>query len=184
MIGEIQLLGLGFKTHCFVSEPLFFVKYFNSPHVRSQEIPRISSKSEECTMMKFLYCLSGALFLVSCTSPRISANRYGDVAVNKVVRVCDGDTFVCNIDTYPPLIGKEIRIRIRGVNTPELSSPILEERHKAYEAKVYLARLLKETKQIELRNVARGKYFRIVADVYIDGVSVSDKIRNGGDIIK
>lgn len=33
---------------------------------------------------------------------------------------------------------------------------------------------------IELRNIQRSKYFRILADVYIDGVSLADNLIQSG----
>ena len=35
---------------------------------------------------------------------------------------------------------------------------------------------LRAAKKIELRNMKRGKYFRIVADVYVDGKSLGDML--------
>jgi len=37
-------------------------------------------------------------------------------------------------------------------------------------------KMLTKPKVIELRNLQRGKYFRIVADVYADGVNVGDEL--------
>ena len=49
-----------------------------------------------------------------------------------------------------------------------------------YKAKYFVEKLLKSTKRIDLKNIKRGKYFRIVADVYIDGKSLSDAIIKSG----
>ena len=35
---------------------------------------------------------------------------------------------------------------------------------------------VQEAKNIELHNIKRGKYFRIVADVIVDGKSVKDEL--------
>jgi endonuclease YncB( thermonuclease family) len=115
------------------------------------------------------------LLCVGCTT--IKNKGYGNARVSNVVRVCDGDTFVANIEGYRPLIGKKIRIRIRGINTPELRSPDPVERQKAIEAKERLSRLLKTANRIELRNITRGKYFRIIADVYIGEKNIVNKLR-------
>ena len=41
-------------------------------------------------------------------------------------------------------------------------------------AKQLIVSTLRGGKTIELRNIQRGKYFRIVADVYVDGFSLAD----------
>jgi len=47
-------------------------------------------------------------------------------------------------------------------------------------AKRMVTNLCKKANILELRNIKRGKYFRIVADVYIDGQCLADiLIKNG-----
>ena len=38
--------------------------------------------------------------------------QYGTVTVSKVISVYDGDTFRVNIDSLPPIVGKNIPIRV------------------------------------------------------------------------
>ena len=40
--------------------------------------------------------------------------------------------------------------------------------------------MLRNGKTIELKNLKRGKYFRVVADVYVDGVSLADRLIKAG----
>ena len=49
-----------------------------------------------------------------------AAPQYGTVSVSKVISVYDGDTFRVNIDSLPPIVGKNIPIRVNGVDTPEI----------------------------------------------------------------
>jgi len=102
--------------------------------------------------------------------------KYADVKISRLLRVIDGDTFVCDIDEHSPIAGKNISIRLRGINTPELRDKDPEVRKSAYEAKEHLERLLTSAKVIELRNLGRDKYFRIDADVYIDGENILPKL--------
>jgi len=44
-----------------------------------------------------------------------AAPQYGTVTVSKVISVYDGDTFRVNIDSLPPIVGKNIPIRVNGV---------------------------------------------------------------------
>lgn len=47
-------------------------------------------------------------------------------------------------------------------------------------AKQITVEMLRNAKIIELRNIHRGKYFKIVADVYADGKSVAKKLVKRG----
>jgi len=43
-----------------------------------------------------------------------------------------------------------------------------------------VADILKDAEQVDLKNIERGKYFRIVADVFVDGESLSDLLIEAG----
>ena len=60
-----------------------------------------------------------------------AATAYGTVTVSKVISVYDGDTFRVNIDSLPPLVGKNIPIRLKGVDTPEIQGKCQYERNLA-----------------------------------------------------
>lgn len=105
---------------------------------------------------------------------------YGDAVVERVTSIYDGDTFRCDIAGWPPIIGHRIGIRINGIDTPEMRDPRPEIRELARQAKMFTVGKLRSAKRIELRNMKRGKYFRIVADVYVDGVSLAEKLLRAG----
>ena len=86
-----------------------------------------------------------------------------------VVRVCDGDTVVVDIPEYPPIIGKSIRVRLAGVNAPELRDPDPEVRRAAEEARQAMAALLPPGTAVTLTRLARDKYFRLNAVVLVAG---------------
>lgn len=98
---------------------------------------------------------------------------FKDMVIDEVTSVYDGDTFRANIKGYPNIIGYRMSIRIRGIDTPELKSKCEKEKILARAAKQLTVSLLRSAKVIELKNIKRGKYFRLVADVYVDGVSIS-----------
>ena len=121
-------------------------------------------------MKRMLLLLLGILLLAGCaTHPQTQDKLYPDVKVSRLLRVIDGDTFACDIDEHSAIAGKNISIRLRGINTPELRSKDPEERLSAIFEKQRLSDLLTNARVIELRNIDRDKYFRIDADVYIDG---------------
>lgn len=81
----------------------------------------------------------------------------------------DGDTITFNIPGVHPLIGKRVNIRLRGVDTPEMRSDDPCEKKLAVKARTFLAYKLQTATRIDLLNIERGKYFRIVANVKAGG---------------
>ena len=96
----------------------------------------------------------------------------GEITDFELVRVRDGDTFVINIEGIPEVFGKEIAIRIRGIDTPELDDSRKEIKEIAYKAKFELEDLLYSSKKIVLYDLGRDKYFRVLASVKADNIDV------------
>jgi micrococcal nuclease len=130
--------------------------------------------------MRHLRFLSLALFLFLATSAIAGSKIYGEVLVSEVTSIYDGDTFRCNLSGYPPIIGERIAIRINGIDTPEMRDNRPRVKALARKAKQYTVQRLREGRQITLRNMQRGKYFRIVADVYIDGSNLGRELIDRG----
>jgi len=116
--------------------------------------------------------LLAILLIFAMPVTAIADKAYGSVTIAEVTSIYDGDTFRANIPDYPPIIGQHMGIRINGVDTPEMRGKCEQETVLAKRAKQYTLTMLRSAKTIELRNMQRGKYFRIVADVYADGQSV------------
>lgn len=96
------------------------------------------------------------------------------------VKNYDADTITFNIPSVHPLIGKQINVRVLGVDTPEVRTKNKCEKDKGRNAKRLVKSLLKQAKRIDLVNIKRGKYFRVVADVVIDGQSLSTYLLKNG----
>jgi endonuclease YncB( thermonuclease family) len=105
-----------------------------------------------------------------------AAPEYGTVTVSKVISVYDGDTFRVDIDSLPPIVGKNIPIRLNGVDTPEIQGKCQYEKDLALKARNFVRSKLANAKVIKLTNLQRGKYFRVVADVMIDGDSLEREL--------
>ena len=88
---------------------------------------------------------------------------YGDLKCDFLSNY-DGDTITCNISGVHPIIGEKIRVRVRGVDTPEIRKP--KEAKMAIRARDFTRRVCSEASEVILRDISRGKYFRIVADVF------------------
>lgn len=106
--------------------------------------------------------------------------NYGSVEVTKILRVNDGDTFYCNIDSWPKVVGENIGIRIGRIDTPEKSSSFPAVRSLALQARFFTTNKLATAKTITLRGMKRGKYFRVIADVYVDGKSLAVLLLRAG----
>ena len=102
--------------------------------------------------------------------------QYGTVTVSKVISVYDGDTFRVNIDSLPPIVGKNIPIRVNGVDTPEIRGKCQYEKNLALKARDFVRAKLANAKEIKLTNLQRGKYFRVVANVVVDRVSLEQEL--------
>lgn len=108
------------------------------------------------------------IFCLTCFAAE-KDKTYGNTIVSEITSIYDGDTFRCNLKGYPSIIGERISIRIGGIDTPEMRGSSEKEKKLARKAKQFTVAKLRGAKKIELRNMKRGKYFRVVADVYIDG---------------
>ena len=98
------------------------------------------------------------------------------VVINEVINVNDGDTFRVNIDEFPPIIGENIAIRILGIDTPEIKGNCQQERQLAIKARDFTRKYLNSGSVISLTDLKRDKYFRILANVYIDGKNLGDAL--------
>lgn len=94
----------------------------------------------------------------------------------KYVKNYDGDTITFNIDGVHPFFGNNIRVRLARIDAPEINSKNKEEKLKALITKKYVSNVLSNAKKIELKDTKRCKYFRIIADVIVDGKSLSDDL--------
>ena len=86
----------------------------------------------------------------------------------QIIEVYDGDTFKIDLPSQHPLFGDDISVRVFGIDTPEMRGTSDEVKALAYKAKNRTQELLSDAKTIELKNPQRGKYFRVVAEVWID----------------
>ena len=122
------------------------------------------------------------LIVIFLWSPWLIAGdkNYGDIVVDEVVSIYDADTFRVNIAGWPALVGESMPIRANGFDAPEIRGKCDTEKALAQQAKQLTVDALRKAEVIELRNIQRGKYFRIIADVFIDGESLKDLHLNAG----
>ena len=86
------------------------------------------------------------------------------VQVKSIKSVYDGDTF----RAYLPNFQKDQRIRVRGVDTPEIKGKCQFEKELAIKAREFTKSFLK-LGAVELKNLSKDRYQRILADVFVNG---------------
>ena len=123
-------------------------------------------------LLLFVLAVSSAVLIFADTEMTFS-----DV---QLVRVYDGDTIFVNIPGLHPLIGQDIGIRVRGIDTPEIRGKCQEEKEMALTAKSLAEDTLLGARRIDIIDAERGKYFRILAAVTADGVSLGALLIDAG----
>lgn len=129
--------------------------------------------------MKYIIILFTLFFSFSTSS----ANLYD----YKVLRVIDGDTVEIEAKYLPKELKGVLKLRIRGIDTPEKGSRSkcdLENRL-SLNAKLYLEQEISNGKVIKVRIDGWDKYGgRILGDIFIDNEFVSERmIRNGYAVV-
>lgn len=117
-------------------------------------------------MKKVITFIAGCLLAGS-----ISAQTCGTI---RVVGVVDGDTLRAEMVGAPRPLNR-VSIRISGIDTPEIKGQCGSEKEKARAAKSFLIQKLSSTRAVTFGAMDWDKYGgRILADVYFDGMSVSE----------
>lgn len=127
-----------------------------------------------CAML-FLGSLSGL-----AQAESLKDKVYGNVVVDEVTSIYDADTFRVNIKSWPDVVGYRMAIRVNGVDAPEIRGKCQTEKDAAMIAKQFTVSALRGAKKIELNNIRRGKFFRLIADVYVDGRNLADMMIGEG----
>ena len=128
--------------------------------------------------MKNILQITIIIFLIQATL--ITANYKDEIKDFTIIKVIDGDTFIINIENVPDVFGKEIAVRIRGIDTPELNDSREEIRKISIQAKEELEKLLTSGEKVILYNLGRDKYFRLLASVKVGDVDVAEYMINRG----
>jgi len=129
----------------------------------------------------YILILVFAVGMGTVSHARGKKHTYGSFLNVQFVRNYDGDTITFDIPGVPSVIGNDMVIRVRGIDTPELKkNTCREEIKKGRQAKKMVRSLLRKAKVINLHRVGRGKYFRFVADVEIDGKDLAGILLKNG----
>ena len=116
------------------------------------------------------------LLILFFTVGIVHAEVYGDVEDADYIGNFDGDTITFNLIHYPDIIGKHIRVRVEGLDTPEIKGKCENEILQAKVLKKYVHDELSEADVIKIVHVQRDKYFRILGDIVYDGKSLKETL--------
>ena len=86
----------------------------------------------------------------------------------------DGDTCNITIPGLPEVFGHKLGLRIWGVDTPEIRGRCAREKELAIEAREFTRKAIADADKVEFSKIGRGKYFRIVARLKLDGRYLDD----------
>ena len=102
-----------------------------------------------------------------------------DLKLGRISKVYDGDSywFTCYLSGDSKLY--RFPLRLRGVDTPELRTKCTEEKKLAISARDFVSSLILN-KIVEVKNIAREKYGRILCDIFVDGKSLCDLVIESG----
>lgn len=100
--------------------------------------------------------------------------------IDRVRRVIDGDTIVVDLRCKPDILCKNMKIRLVDIDTPEIRTKDKNIKRKGLIAKHQLREEIRRGDYLELRKCSRGKYFRLVCDLRINGLSASELMISGG----
>lgn len=108
-----------------------------------------------------------------------STKMYPNFNEVELASVYDGDTFRVNLSCKQEVFCKDIPIRVRGVDCPEMKGGSTETKTLAQQAKDFTKDFLTAGK-INLENCGRDKYFRLLCDVKVNGKSLGEELINAG----
>ncbi len=120
-----------------------------------------------------LVVLGTTLFVSPCLAAKECAHTPTTFKCLTFVSNYDGDTLTLRIPHISRFFGENAKVRLGGIDSPEIRGKSACERLQAVKAKKFLFRLLSKAEDLELRNIKKEKYFRILGDLYADGKNVS-----------
>ena len=99
-----------------------------------------------------------------------------------VEKVYDGDTITCTIDCGFGLSMKTQKIRLYGINTPELRG---DEKKDGIVARDQLrSKILHQNVLIETFKDKKGKYGRYLGTIYFENVNINDWLVQNGYAVR
>ena len=96
-----------------------------------------------------------------------------------VTKVYDGDTVTCDLDIGFGIVLKAAKLRLKGIDTPELRGTRGDVKRKAYAARDYLRSLILG-KEVLVMTYGKGKYGRWLATIFHQSADVNKHMIHEG----
>ncbi len=148
--------------------------------MRNQQFPWSDPPTLNVTIAVILTGILVFILVRPGYSGGIKDKIFCDAICDEITSIYDGDTFRCNIKDFPSIAGYRIMIRIDRIDTPELRDNRPRVKELARAAKRLTVEKLRRANVVELKNMKRGKYFRIIADLYVDGENLGKELIDKG----
>lgn len=119
-------------------------------------------------MVRLSFLLLSFVFIFFCANAIAApaSNIYPDCKVAEVLSVYDGVNFSCKAGGDDLLGGMRLHVSIRGIDkAPDKDAAVK-----------FIKKQLAEAKYIELKNVYMRYYFRVTADVKLDGKGLAEML--------
>lgn len=97
----------------------------------------------------------------------------------RLLSVYDGDTFKIDLNCQEEVLCKNISVRVRGIDCPEIKGKTKKEKNLAQKAKSFTENFL-QGKTIVLENCERDKYFRLLCDVKAADQDLAENLLKAG----
>ncbi|MGF1760014.1 thermonuclease family protein [Photobacterium sagamiensis] len=123
--------------------------------------------------MKCLFC-----FLALAISFAVHAND--EYLIATVLRFNAPDVMMVDIPSFPDVTGKDMGVRILGIDVPSFKGKCQAEVHLAVQANIFIKSIIKPPQAVLLKDIQRGHYFMYHAEVYINGSSLGDELVKRG----
>ena len=93
--------------------------------------------------------------------------------IKSVDRVVDGDTVDITVDLGFSIFHK-VRVRLEGIDTPEVRTKDLREKAAGIAAADFLEQILEGVGQLTIKTSKQGKYGRYLGTIYKDGKNLNE----------
>lgn len=117
------------------------------------------------------------LYLTGCSFNETTIN----LGAESVAYIYDGDTITLDCIAGYPCPKNKTKVRVKGVDTPEIKAACERERVLARAAKQHTVEMLRGGKEITLiidDLNSHDRYQRLLAYVYVDGIGLHDSLIN------
>ena len=126
----------------------------------------------------FMYRIAEFIMIILLYLTVLVNNAYGTDQYDAIyMDNYDGDTATMMVELfpYPPII-VELKVRLWGVDTPEMLGKCLDEKQLARKAKQYVHDVLSDALEIKIKIMGKDKYGRVAALIMYDDNDLASEL--------